>query len=200
MEERPAFRGSARAVTFGMPVRFPSRAGRTPREHAELLNRSTAMRLAVAFLLLLAQIGCATLQRTPHVVRPSLFLNQVPLHGVILNPTPPTYGLDEEGGCIAQGEFRIELTDLALTEDGRLRVAGSVLDADPQRGGPVGAVRILRRAGGIAVPVQIATAQLNVLVDVDEGAVLAVERAGYRTLHLDLARLAAAVQPRAAAR
>ena len=158
------------------------------------------MRLAAAFLLLLSQIGCAALQRTAPVVRPSLFLDQVPLHGAILNPTPPTYGLDGGGGCIAQAEFRIELTDLAITEDGRLRMVGSILDADPQRGGPVVGVRIIRRAGGSAVPVQFRAERLNVLVDADEGAVLVVERIAYRSLQLDLARLAAVARHRAAAR
>lgn len=157
------------------------------------------MRLAAAFLLLLSVMGCAALQRTAPAVRPSLFLNQVPLHGAILNATPPTYGLDGGGGCIPQAEFRIELTDLAIAGDGRLRIAGNILDADPRRGGPVVGVRILRRAGGVAVPVQIAATQLNVLVDVDEGAVLVVERVAYRTLHLDLARLATAARRRVAA-
>lgn len=157
------------------------------------------MRLAAAFLLLLSQIGCAALQQTGRVVHPSLFLNRVSLHGAILNPTPPPYGLGEAGGCIPQAEFRIELTDLAITEDGRLRMAGSIMDADPQRGGPVVGVRITRRVGGNAVPVQFAAERLDVLVDVDEGAVLVLERIAYRRLELDLARLAAVARRRAAA-
>ncbi|HEV3050290.1 MAG TPA: hypothetical protein VGX50_08290 [Longimicrobium sp.] len=188
----------AEVVTFEAPVRFSDVPG-DPRPRAQRANRSTAMRLAAAFLLLLSQMGCAALQQTAPAVRPSLFLDQVPLHGAILNPAPPPYGLDGGAGCIPQGEFRIELTDLAIAEDGRLRIAGSIQDADPQRGGPVMA-RIARRVGGTAVPVlRFAADRFDVLVDVDEGAVLAVERIGYRTLQLDLARLAAVAERRAAA-
>lgn len=157
------------------------------------------MRLAAALLLLLTQVGCAALQRGVPVVHPSLLLDQVPLHGAILNATPPTYGLGEDGGCIALAEFRIELTDLAITEDGWLRMAGTILDADPRRGGPVIGVRISRRVGDTAVPLQMAAQQMDVRVDVDEGAVLVVERIAYRTLHLDLARLAAVARRRASA-
>ncbi|HEX8317526.1 hypothetical protein [Longimicrobium sp.] len=49
------------------------------------------------------------------------------------------------------------------------------------------------------VPVQWAARPMNVLVEVDEGAVLVVELIGYRTLYLDLTRLAAVARSRAAA-
>lgn len=184
----PALR--AGTVTFEAPARFSLRAGRSSPARPERVNRSTAMRLAAAFLLLLSQIGCAALQRGAPAVRPSLLLDQVPLHGAILNPIPPTYGLEGDGGCIALSEFRVELTDLAIAEDGRLRMVGRIIDADPQRGEPVLGVRISRRIWGTGVPFQFAAGQLDVLVDVDEGAVLMLERIPYRTLLLDLNRLA----------
>lgn len=157
------------------------------------------MRLTAAVLLLISQIGCAALRPGTPPVRPSLFLDQAPLRGVILNATPPEYGLDQPGGCIASSEFRIELTDLAIAEDGRLRMAGTIVNADPQQGGPSFGVRISRRAGGTTVPVQSNAQQMNVLVEVDEGAVLVVERLAYRALYLDLTRLAAVARSRAAA-
>lgn len=96
-------------------------------------------------------------------------------------------------------EFRIDLTDLAIAEDGRLRMAGTILSADTARGRSVVGARISRRTGGAMVPVQWAARPMNVLVEVDEGAVLVVELIGYRTLYLDLTRLAAVARSRAAA-
>jgi hypothetical protein len=103
------------------------------------------MRIAPVLLLLLSQIGCAALQPGAPVVHPSLFLDQAPLRGVILNATPPEYGLDGGRGCVPGAEFRIELTDLAIADDGRLRMTYTILNADPRRqGGPLFGVRTSR--------------------------------------------------------
>ncbi len=79
------------------------------------------------------------------------------------------------------------------------RMAGTILNADPQQSGPLIGVRIKRRAGDTTVPVQTVMQQMNVSVEVNEGAVLILEHIGYRTLHLDLTRLAAVARRRAAA-
>jgi hypothetical protein len=158
------------------------------------------MRRAAVLLLLLSQIGCAALEPRAPVVRPSLSLDQTPLPGIVRNATPPKYGLGESGGCMTMAEFRIELTDLAIAEDGRLRIVGTILDADPQRQrGPLFGARIGRYAGGTRVPVRNNGQHINVLVEVDEGALLVVELLAYRALYLDLTRLAAVARRRAAA-
>ncbi len=157
------------------------------------------MRKTAVLLLLLPQIGCATQPPRAPAVHPSLFLDQAPLHGVILNATPPTYGLEGGGGCITQSEFRIDLTDLAIAEDGRLSMAGTILSTDPRGSRSVVGARISRRTAGVTVPVQWVARPMNVLVEVGEGAVLVVDLIGHRTLYLDLTRLAAVARRRAAA-
>lgn len=157
------------------------------------------MRIAATLLLLVSQVGCATLPPRVPVGFPSLSLDQTPLPGVILNATPPKYGLGESGGCMTMAEFRIELTDLAIAEDGRLRMAGTILNADTTGGRLLHGGRISWRGRDLTVPVQWAKPQLDVLVEVDEGAVLVVEQLAYRTLYLDLTRLAAVARRRTAA-
>lgn len=122
--------------------------------------------------------------------RPALFLNGQALRSVIRNPTPPRYGDGEEGGCIPSDEFRIELTELVRDASGRMRIAGVITNADPRRQDPPFVVVETRQGDAVR---RVATAmggRLDTSVETGEAAVLVLSLSGFRTLELDLGRLA----------
>lgn len=146
--------------------------------------------LSIVVLLLLSQPAAYAQESVFEAARPALFLDGEPLPSVILNPTPPRYGMDEEGGCIPSDEFRVDLTDLVVDASGRLRLTGTVTNADPQRQDPQ-VIRVATRQGGAMRDVYTAVGgQLDLAVDAGESAVLVLGSIGYRALEVDLNQLA----------
>lgn len=149
------------------------------------------MRLFYGVVLLLLSSSCAYAQGLASgVARPALFLDGEPLRSVILNPNPPRYGDGEEGGCIPSDEFRIHLTELAVDDSGRLRIVGTVANADPQRQDPQVVVVETRQGDATRHVYTAVRGHLDVTVGADEGAVLVLRLIGFRTLELDLNQLA----------
>jgi hypothetical protein len=148
------------------------------------------VRFFCVVVLVLLSSSCAYVRGSASAVtHPALFLHGEPLRSVILNPTPPRYGLDEIAGCVPNDEFRIALTDLVLEGTGRLRIVGSVANADPQREDPP-VVVVETRQGQTTRRVYTAVrGQLDVAVDAGESAVLILRLSGFRTLELDLSQL-----------
>ena len=144
----------------------------------------------VVVLVLLSRSGAYAQTAVSDITRPALFLNGEPLRSVILNPTPPRYGNGEEAGCIPSDEFRIELTGLFLDDAGRVRIEGSVVNANPQREDPVFVVVATRRAGATQRAYTAVRGHLDVTVEADEPTVLVLSLLGFRTLELDLNQLA----------
>jgi hypothetical protein len=129
--------------------------------------------------------------------RPALLVEQRPWHAGILNPEPPVYGIDEPGGCIQLGEFRVEIDSLSFDHATRrltLRVYAG--EAGSQRRAI--AQLVTRSPNGEAVSkVIVREPGLVLSVDLRETPVLSLERIAFRALHLDLLRLSRRAKSRA---
>jgi hypothetical protein len=139
-------------------------------------------------LLVLSLDGCRLLEGA-HVSRPAVFWNGRPLRSVMINATPPRYGLGEAAGDIVLGEFRVDLTRLELEGGGALRIEGTVARADT--GERLAAVSVREIAQGITTREVRSDrdGRFALAVGPGEGAILVLSTLGFRALELDLGRL-----------
>jgi hypothetical protein len=144
-------------------------------------------------------MGCASLRATEYGTsnrRPSLLVEQRPWHAGILNPEPPVYGIDQAGGCVVMGEFRVEIDSLSFdpaTHRLTMRVYVGPAGSPDRRLAQL----VMRGPNGEAVSkVIVREPGLVLSVDPRETPVLSVESIGYRALSLDLLRLSRRVERR----
>ena len=147
------------------------------------------MRFFLFFVLLLLSRTAVFAQEFGST-RPALFLYGEALRSVILNPTPPRYGDGEEGGCIPSDEFRIELTEFVRDASGRVRIAGLITNADPRRQDPPFVVVETRQGDAVRRVATAMAGRHDTFVETGESTVLVLSLTGFRTLELDLDRLA----------
>jgi len=137
-------------------------------------------------------MGCASLNRAEYGTtrwRPALLVERLPWHAGIMNPKPPHYGLDASGGCIAMGEFRVEIDSLSFdSATHRLTMRVYVTQAGSTEW--TYARLVTRGPNGEAVSNAFVRESGDVLsVDPQVTPVLSVEGIGIRSLSLDLLRL-----------
>jgi hypothetical protein len=161
------------------------------------------MRRAFALLpLILSLAACQTLARSSGVAGssprddgyPALFVNGRPFNSAIRNFRPPTYGLGEAGGCIVMGEFHVVLTDLALDGTGVLRLRGTVALDHPGTGLVLAQIREQRKGSAVRVVRADGTESFDLVAPTGKSAVVALSALGFRTLEIDLNRLARAAR------
>lgn len=124
--------------------------------------------------------------------RPVLTINGQPFDGAMLNPDPPRYDDGAPAGDVIEGEFRIDITELTRDDRGTLTIRGTVRDA--QSGEAVRAVQIeeVRDERRVQAVYAGINGEMEVVVQSRSGSKLVLSMIGYRSLALDLDRLARA--------
>src|SRR5687767_14991805 len=107
------------------------------------------LRIICGLVMAGATAGCAT-AGLGQGLRPELVIHGRVWNAPLLNPHPPEYGDGEPGGCIVQGEFRVEIDRLAYDPaTGRLYLAGRLLEPRGAAGrwGFMGVIHTRNEAG-----------------------------------------------------
>lgn len=150
-------------------------------------------RFCAVLLLILPLAGCHLLGLAGPAQRPELIVHGRPLRAAILNPEPPLYGDGNPGGCIVLSEFRVVITELSRDGAGTLRIRGSV--AGPP-GLPLVTARIAYvRGDSTAAAVHSGSGgEFSIIAEPGDNAKLVVSQVMFRSLELDLRRLARAAR------
>ena len=141
------------------------------------------MRRIIFILPLLALSACALLQSD--VIRPALYVHGRPVHGAILNRTPPEYCLGCEAGDVVAGELTIRIDRMYVDTADVLQLQGRVEEA--RTGEPASAVAIGVEGAGPDTRAFTGTDGVFALrIPRRPGAVLVFRRVGIRTLQVSV--------------
>jgi hypothetical protein len=147
-------------------------------------------RIVVLALLVPLLAGCHLAGYGHRASRPALAVHGAAFDRAILNRDPPRYGIGEPAGDVVLREMRIDISELATTDAGILRIGGAVYDAES---GTVVVPRFrLETDDGRETPLAAMGEGGRFSLEADPAAaVMTVSALGHRTLRLDLRRLAA---------
>lgn len=138
-----------------------------------------------------AMAGCA-LVGLGQGERPELVVHGTVWNAPLLNPHPPEYGDGKPGGCIVQGEFRVEIDQLAYDPaTGQLHLAGRLLEPRGPEGrwGVMGVIHTRNEAGIPVSTVVSPNTPFSLDVVLAQNPVLEIAGIGFRTLQIDLRTL-----------